>query len=86
MALIKKYLSLNKIPTGIYHKGTATFSSNSSCVGSLIAVVFLVVYFCINCSSLTKVTSINVFDDDIQYLKYANYTIEEFNKSLVPIE
>ena len=84
--LIKKYLPLYKIPTGLYHKGSVHYSSNSGCVGSMIAIVFLIVYFSINLSSLTSVTSINVFNDNIDYIRIANNTIEEFNQSLLTNE
>ena len=54
---------MHKIQTGIYHKGSRYYSSKTNCVGSMLALVFVIIYFVIQIQSLTNVKSINIYPD-----------------------
>ena len=44
MFQLAKKISLNKHPTGIYHKGEDKFSSNTNTIGSLFGVLIILIF------------------------------------------
>ena len=60
---LAKKVSLNKVETGIYHKGNNKFSSNTNTIGSMFALICIFIYLMYQLSSLTSVLSQNVYQN-----------------------
>ena len=57
--------TIRKNATGLYHKGRTTYASTPACVGSVLAVIMMLLVGIKSLSTLGDVQGLNVFDSNL---------------------
>ena len=57
---------MSKFPTGIYHRGAVTYASPTSCVATLIAVVFALMFLVLKTNTLKEVDGLATYKQEIK--------------------
>ena len=63
---VLKQASIRKTSTGLYHEGDTVYASTPACIGSIIAVIIMLLVVVVQLQTLANVKGLNVYEDDLE--------------------